>query len=53
MKIKEKYRSIREQKIRERVESLGVEISDEDTKEDLIRKEREFSEHRKRHRISS
>ena len=46
-KIKEKYRLIREQKIRERVESLGVEISDEDTKEDLIRKEREFSEHRK------
>ena len=45
-KIKEKYRLIREQKIRERVESLGVEISDEDTKEDLIKKEREYAEHR-------
>tara|TARA_Y100000590_G_scaffold411044_1_gene504683 strand:+ start:3681 stop:4796 length:1116 start_codon:yes stop_codon:yes gene_type:complete len=45
-KIKEKYRLIREQKIRERVQSLGVEISDEDTKEDLIKKEREYAEHR-------
>ena len=45
-KIKDKYRIIREQKIRERVESLGVEISDADTKEDLIRKEREYAEHR-------
>ncbi len=45
-KIKEKYRLIREQKIRERVESLGVEISDADTKEDLIKKEREYAEHR-------
>jgi len=44
--IKEKYRLIREQKIRERVESLGVEISDEDTKEDLLKKEREYAEHR-------
>ncbi len=45
-KIKEKYRLIREQKIRERVESLGVEISDTDTKEDLIQKEKEHAEHR-------
>ena len=45
-KIKEKYRLIREQKIRERVESLGVEISDADSKEDLLRKEREYAEHR-------
>ena len=45
-KIKEKYRLIREQKIRERVESLGVEISDTDTKEDLIQKEKEYAEHR-------
>tara|TARA_B100000029_G_scaffold380469_1_gene375474 strand:- start:711 stop:1826 length:1116 start_codon:yes stop_codon:yes gene_type:complete len=45
-KIKEKYRLIREQKIRERVESLGVEISDSDTKEDLLQKEREYAEHR-------
>ena len=45
-KIKEKYRLIREQKIRERVESLGVEILDTDTKEDLIKKEKEYAEHR-------
>ena len=45
-KIKEKYRLIREQKIRERVESLGVEISDSDSKEDLLKKEREHAEHR-------
>ncbi len=46
-KIKEKYRLIREQKIKERVQSLGVEISDDDTKEDLIQKEKEYTEHRK------
>ena len=45
-KIKEKYRLIREQKIRERVESLGLEISDKDTKEDLIQKEKEYALHR-------
>ena len=44
--IKEKYRLIREQKIRERVESLGVEISDVYTKEDLLKKEKEYAEHR-------
>jgi len=45
-KIKEKYRLIREQKIRERVESLGVEISDTDTKEDILKKEKEYEEYR-------
>jgi len=45
-KIKEKYRLIREQKIRERVESLGVEISGTDTKEDLLLKEKEYAAHR-------
>ena len=44
--IKEKYRLIREQKIRERVESLGVEISDTDTKEDILQKEKEYAHHR-------
>ena len=44
--IKDKYRLIREQKIRERVQSLGVEISDVDTKEDLLKKEKEYAEHR-------
>ena len=45
-KIKNKYRLIREQKIRERVESLGVEISDTDTKEDILQKEKEYAEQR-------
>jgi len=45
-KIKEKYRLIRDQKIRERVESLGVEISDSDTKEDILQKEKEYAAHR-------
>ena len=47
-KIKEKYRLIREQKIRERVQSLGVEISDADSKEDLLQKEREYAEQREK-----
>jgi len=45
-KIKEKYRLIREQKIRDRVQSLGVEIADTDTKDDLLQKEKEYAEHR-------
>jgi len=49
-KIAEKYRLIREQKIaqkiRERVESLGVDISDADTREDLLKKEKEYAEQR-------
>tara|TARA_B100001123_G_scaffold297375_1_gene331686 strand:- start:970 stop:2109 length:1140 start_codon:yes stop_codon:yes gene_type:complete len=45
-KIKNKYRLIRDQKIRERVESLGLETTDLDSKEDLLRKEREYAEHR-------
>ena len=44
--IKEKYRLIREQKIRERVESLGVQISDTDTREDILQKEKEYAEQR-------
>ena len=47
-KIKDKYRLIREQKIRERVQSLGVEISDADSKEDLLQKEREYAEQREK-----
>ena len=47
-KIKEKYRLIREQKIRERVSALGVETTESDTKEDLLQKEREYAEHREK-----
>ena len=44
--IKEKYRLIREQKIRERVESLGVQVLDSDTREDILKKEKEYAEQR-------
>jgi len=44
--IKEKYRLIREQKIRQRVEALGLEITDADTKEDILQKEREYAAYR-------
>ena len=47
-KIKNKYRLIREQKIRERVQSLGLEITETDTKKDLLQKEREYAEHREK-----
>ncbi len=45
-KIKGKYRLIREQKIRERVQALGVAILDTDTKDDLLNKEKEYVKHR-------
>ena len=47
-KIKDKYRLIREQKIRERVKSLGLEVSDTDTKEDLLQKQKEHEEQRRK-----
>ena len=47
-KIKEKYRLIREQKIRERVKSLGLAVLDVDTKEDLLKKEKQYAEHREK-----
>jgi len=40
-KLKNKYRLIRDQKIRERVESLGVKIIEGDDRETLLQKERE------------
>ena len=45
-KIKDKYRQIRDQKVRERVEALGLETSDLDSKEDLLKKEREYAAQR-------
>ena len=42
-KIKLKYQAIRDQKIRERIEQLGIEVSDTDTRSDLLEKEREFN----------
>ena len=42
-KIKLKYQSIRDQKIRERIEQLGIEVSSSDTRAELLNKEREFN----------
>ena len=42
-KIKQKYQAIRDQKIKERIEQLGIEVSDTDTREDLLQKEYEFN----------
>jgi len=41
-KLKAKYRIIRDQKIRERVEALGVQIQEGDDREILLQKEREY-----------
>ena len=51
-KIKEKYKSLREQKIneaiRERVASLGITVEDTDDKATLLEKERIYNEERQK-----
>jgi hypothetical protein len=42
-KLKEKYRIIRDQKIRERVEALGVNIKGDEDRETLLQKEKEYT----------
>ena len=42
-KLKEKYKAIRDQKIKERVEALGVEIKQEDDREALLEKEKQYT----------
>ena len=42
-KLKEKYRIIRDQKIRERVEALGVKIQGDENREELLQKEKEYT----------
>ena len=41
--LKEKYRIIRDQKIRERVEALGVKIQGDEDRETLLKKEKEYT----------
>ena len=41
-KLKDKYRIIRDQKIRERVEALGVKIVGDEDRETLLQKEKEY-----------
>jgi len=42
-KLKEKYRIIRDQKIRERVEALGVKIQGDEDRDILLQKEKEYT----------
>ena len=42
-KLKEKYQIIRDHKIRERVEALGVKIQGDEDRETLLRKEKEYT----------
>ncbi|MDB2515211.1 hypothetical protein N9X11_02270 [Candidatus Pelagibacter bacterium] len=42
-KLKDKYRVIRDQKIRERVEALGVKIQGDEDRETLLRKEKDYT----------
>ncbi len=42
-RLKEKYRIIRDQKIKERVEALGVKIQGDEDRETLLRKEKEYT----------
>ena len=42
-KLKDKYRIIRDQKIRERVEALGVKIQGSEDRETLLQKEKEYT----------
>ena len=42
-KLKEKYRVIRDQKIRERVEALGVKIQGDEDRETLLQKEKDYT----------
>ena len=42
-KLKAKYRVIRDQKIRERVEALGVKIQEDDDRETLLQKEKDYT----------
>ena len=42
-KLKEKYRLIRDQKIRDRVEALGIQTSTKDDRETLLQREKEYT----------
>ena len=42
-KLKEKYKAIRDQKIKERVEALGVEVEQGDDREALLEKEKQYT----------
>jgi len=51
-KLKDKYRIIRDQKIRERVEALGVKIQGDEDRETLLQKEKDYKISRKKIELS-
>jgi len=51
-KLKDKYRIIRDQKIRERVEALGVKILGDEDRETLLQKEKEYTVARQKIELS-
>ena len=46
--IKNKYKQIRENKIKERIKALGIQSTEADTLEDLFKKEKEYNEQRQK-----
>ena len=42
-KLKEKYRAIRDQKIKEKLEALGIEVQQEDDRSTLLEKEKQYT----------
>jgi hypothetical protein len=51
-KLKDKYRIIRDQKIRERVEALGVKIQGDEDRQTLLQKEKDYKFARKKIELS-
>jgi hypothetical protein len=51
-KLKDKYRIIRDQKIRERVEALGVKIQGDEDRETLLQKEKDYKVARQKIELS-
>jgi len=51
-KLKDKYRIIRDQKIRERVEALGVKIEGDEDRETLLQKEKDYKKARQKIELS-
>ncbi len=47
-RIKEKYQALRDQKIRERVQQLGVKVEEGDNRETLLEKEKAYNEERQK-----
>jgi hypothetical protein len=47
-KIKQKYQALRDQKIRERIEQLGIKVEEGEDRSSLLEKERQYNEQRQK-----